>query len=227
MTNGTHHTTEFDTGLDSIEMYQRYPLLKPSVGIHYGDWGPKLLVIGESHYLPEGSTVHLDPEKWYQGDQSALGIVNKENERAWMNTRGILKKKNGFRARGHAIYRHLEAALHESGIPKSPNAFQYIAYMNGFQRPAVDGESIKHSPVDVREAIRTIKEVIQVLRPDQVIFVSSKAGNKIGSQLEVPSVSVPHPACPHWNRKDIKGGPGRQRFVQHVMKTVEQYSTLK
>ena len=226
MTNSSHHTTEFDTQLDSMPIYRRYPILKPSIGIHYGKWGPKLLIIAESHYLPEKSTIHLDVEKWYEGDHRDLGFVGQENEAAWMNTRGILSKKNGFRDRGHAIYRNLEAALHDSGIPKSHNAFQYVAYMNGFQRPAVKGETINTSPIDVSNAVETIQRVIEVLLPDQIIIVSSKVRDRIGPQLDALYVAVPHPACRHWNRKDLKRGPGRLQFVQHVKAAVERHDNL-
>ena len=75
-----------------------------------------LLVIGESHYMPKGSTVQLDPDRWYKGNENHLD----EDERAWIHTRDVIKanfiephKVRGiFRNIGHEIY----TVMKDSGL---------------------------------------------------------------------------------------------------------------
>ena len=146
-----HYTSVFDPQLDQVPIYNQFPSLKPSVGVNYGTRGPKILIVAESHYLPKESKVHLDASAWYNLDRSALSVVGKkqEVEEHWMNTRGILKKKLKKWKQGHAIYRNLENALHDAGLPRSANAFQYVAFMNAFQRPAATGLTIETTGLGV------------------------------------------------------------------------------
>ncbi|MCK2147569.1 hypothetical protein MYE70_00665 [Marinobacter alexandrii] len=213
-----HYTSVFDPQLDQVPIYNQFPSLKPSVGVNYGTNGPKILIIAESHYLPKESKVHRDASTWYSLDHSALSVVGKkkEVEEHWMNTRGILKKKLKKWKQGHAIYRNLENALHEAGVPRSANAFQYVAFMNAFQRPAATGLTIKATQQDISVARETVSSVISILAPDHVIFVSSKARDLVGKKLGIPHASVPHPACPHWNNQKLKKGPGREQFIAHI-----------
>ena len=45
---------------------RRFPCMHPWIGSRYQDKRHKrLLVIGESHYLPPDSTIHHDPDRWY------------------------------------------------------------------------------------------------------------------------------------------------------------------
>ena len=52
---------------------QRFPCMRPWIGSRYRDERHKrLLVIGESHYLPSDSTIHRDPGRWYRSRQEDL-----------------------------------------------------------------------------------------------------------------------------------------------------------
>ena len=93
--------TDFDTSLKQIPHYQAYPAMLPFVGEEYiSEQHKKVLVIGESHYLPKESTVHHDAEAWYAGSQESLN----DKEVAWINTCELIlslheEKKNVFRVR--------------------------------------------------------------------------------------------------------------------------------
>lgn len=149
-------------------------------------------MVAESHYLPAGSTVHMDAERWYAGSEADLAG---EREPRWIHTRGILNKSAGrWRPKGHTIYRRLEQALVEAGFPESDNTFKYVAFMNGFQRPAVEGLSLKPHKADLRVSRDTLNGVVAAaLQSDQVIFVSSKARRFLGGQLNsgVPRRTAP------------------------------------
>jgi hypothetical protein len=206
-----HYSDCFDENLDEIPHYLSYPRMRPFVGTEYGRGGPKILLVAESHYLPPASTVHLDAARWYAGSESDLCP---EKERGWINTREIVNKGRWVK-KGHTIYRHVALALEEAGIPASNNAFRYVAFMNCFQRPAVSKQSISATPLDLEVAVQTVSAVIEVLAPDHVVFISTKAKDKVGKRMALPSYSIPHPACPWWHRASKKG-TGKDQFVRLV-----------
>ncbi|KXS53750.1 MAG: Uncharacterized protein AWU57_1868 [Marinobacter sp. T13-3] len=207
-----YYTEAFDDQLDTIEIYKRYPLLKPFVGSDYGHNGPRILLIAESHYLPPESTVHRDPASWYEGHEDVLT----PEEQKWMRTRRILNKPlKGWKAKGHTIYRNIESALLKAGLPANDSVFRQIAFMNAFQRPAKTGDTIKQKKQDVEVAVETINQVIDVLQPDHIVFVSTKAKRTVGKYISQGSVGVHHPACAWWNRKQ-NGLNSKQRFINHI-----------
>jgi len=207
-----YYTEAFDVQLDTIEIYRRYPLLKPFVGSDYGCNGPRILLIAESHYLPQDSTVHQDSTSWYTGNEGILTT----GEQKWMRTRRILNKPlKGWTAKGHTIYRNIESALVKAGVPANDSVFRQVAFMNAFQRPAKTGASIKQTKQDVEVAIETINQVINALKPDHIVFVSTKAKRTVGKHLIQASVGVHHPACAWWNRKQ-DGLSSKQRFINHI-----------
>lgn len=211
-----YYTEEFDPKLNAIDIYKQYPLLKPFVGSDYGKGHPKILLIAESHYLPPESTVHSDPASWYSGTEDNLN----PKEQQWMRTRKILNKSlRGWKAPGHAIYRHLESALIEAGLPANDSVFRQIAFMNAFQRPARTGASIKNTKLDVEVATYTVEQVIEALQPDHIVFISTKAKRTVGRRLKQKSEGVHHPASPWWNRKQ-NGLSSKKRFITLISEYV-------
>ena len=102
--------------------------MQPWMGDHYQDDRHKrLLIIGESHYLPEGSTIHHDSDAWYTGSQNDLS----DEERKWVCTAGNIR---GAWNRAHTIYREiareLSRILDERGLTHDDFVFQHIAYCN-------------------------------------------------------------------------------------------------
>lgn len=206
------YTEAFDEGLDQIPLYQRYPALKPFVGNTYGTNRPRILMIGESHYLPKDSDVHLDADLWYQGSQDDLS----KKETGWLRTRGILDKHRGdWRPKGHTIYRRMEKALIDAGIPADDSVFKHVAFMNAFQRPAKEGDSIQAKKVDNDVAADTIDQVISVLKPDRVLFVSTKARKTLAKRLSMVSDGVKHPASPWWYRLH-RNETAKDRFTRLI-----------
>lgn len=210
------HTTKYDSNLECIPHYKKHPQMMPFIGTEYGENGPKILLIGESHYLQPTSTIHLNPILWYEStdkdlDKVVTGGVRREY---WAtHTRACLTKKaRNWKKKSFTIFRNLEAALVESGYPVADNTLRYIAFMNAFQRPAVSRSSIKHTHLDREHSAFTVQSVIDTIMPDHVIFVSRKAHKAIGSQLSISSKSLPHPASAWWNRSS-KDGTGKEQFI--------------
>lgn len=208
----THHSQEYDAAFDQLPHYHAYPRMRPFVGRLYGQHGPKILLVAESHYLPPGSSLHLDAQRWYAGSEKDLSV----DEKPWIHTRNIIDKEGGkWTAKGHEIYRRLNRALSEAGCSDGGNMFRYVAFMNGFQRPAITGKSLEVQKKDIEVATQTLNGVINIIQPECVIFVSTKAKKYLGKHLTIESKGVPHPACIWWYRTS-KYGTGKERFISLV-----------
>ena len=77
------------TNIALPEHLRRYPCMQPWIGSRYRDERHKrLLVVGESHFLPPDSTIHHDPARWYRSSQTdlsseevPLGIHHRQHHR--------------------------------------------------------------------------------------------------------------------------------------------------
>lgn len=208
-----HYSDTFDEGFSRVPHYLAYPRMRPFVGCRYAGAKARILLVGESHYLPKSQTLHLDAQRWYQGQE---GDFRPGQGLGWIHTREILNKSTGeWRKQGHAIYRNLDRALYEAGFQSGDSALEHIAFMNGFQRPARERLSLEVAPEDIEVGRETLAAVIDILRPDGVIFVSRKAARHLSGELKVPHGSVPHPASAWWNRASRRG-TGKNQFIQQV-----------
>ncbi len=213
-----HHTTKYDNDFNKIPFYKKYPEYLPFIGKKF-DENSKILLLGESHYLPKSSVVHKNPSNWYKGSNSLLS----GEEPLWINTRRVVNNIHGKNKpipqkwkRSRTIYRNIEKALIESGLPVVDNLFCNLAFMNSFQRPAeVTGESIDVHPIDIEESAKVINRVIEIIKPEHICFVSSKASKSLVKHLKVNFEidTVSHPASVWWNRESRKG-ISRELFIQ-------------
>lgn len=217
---------EFDRELDSISHYMLYPELKVWIGSNYGHARSKILILGESHYLPRDCTQHHNVVRWYEGLPTEL-----RSGFGWLNTRKIIANgiQNGWKERSKSIYRNIETAIFESKLllDSPATAFTEVAYMNFFQRPAEStGGSIRVRPEDVSRSAEVLKNVAAVIQPNIVMFASSLAwrwaeASSLDDFLRHRGVSVgraPHPGMPWWNRSSRKydGKSGRRHFIDQI-----------
>jgi hypothetical protein len=204
-----------------IDIRQSYPTMTPFVGNRFADAvGPRILLVGESHYLPDGSTQHLDPGTWYSGSAASLNA----EEVHWISTARIVREacNDRFKNRAHWIWKHAFQAINEAG----PGYEDYVqvaedlAFCNFFQRPALKGESLDPAGQDVAVANAALEDTVRALNPNAVAFVSRRAWWNFGAQtsMPVPVVATSHPTCAHWNRscKMYAGRTGRQVLVDFV-----------
>jgi len=214
--------------MDTIKQYQRYPCMKPWIGNKYhSPMHKRLLVLGESHYLPKGSTVHLIAEDWYEKQQKDLS----KEEVKWLSTSGIIEnnKDKNFPKKAHGIYKNacIEINSCSFNYKLSSQAIEHFAYYNFFQRPAeVTGDSIKVKGIDKEVSILVLESVIKKLEPELIIFTSSlagKFGKEVASKKGIPFVITPHPTCAWWNRTAKKyNGRGRDLISTFL----EQYKWM-
>ena len=207
-------TKKYDKSLKKICHFQKFPEMLPWIGKDYDSRNhKKLLIIGESHYLPERSTVHKNPCKWYRLSSHKLS----KREREWINTRQIIDsgRNQKWESKAHWIYRNVELILKRVFKPNdTTNMFQYIAFTNYFYRPAKNGQSIELSPDDKKHSREIIQQVVSKIKPDIVCFVSTTSyetakEDSIISFLNSRRIKydyTPHPTCPWWNRSCKKYG---------------------
>ncbi|WP_299183703.1 hypothetical protein [uncultured Aquimarina sp.] len=204
-------TRIFDSRFDEIEHYKKFPSMLPFIGKNYGkNNSRKIMLIAESHYLPPNSTISKNPENWYNSTQSDLT----KEEIAWINTRDILK--GDWKPPGHMIFRELNTRMSELMNLNEFRAITSIAFMNGFQRPAPEtGDSIKKfcKPIDYTIGARTITKVVNIIKPDLVIFVSKLSWDKLRKEIPKSELStkysfVCHPGTGgrYWHNKNYEHG---------------------
>lgn len=188
----------FYTKLSAIKIFKQYPQLMPFIGKYYDDNNKKLLLIGESHYLPENSTINKTIG-WY--DKNIKDLTDEEI--MWSNTKEIIrfhKNQNNYKEHGinfHKFYRHIEEAIIESSnLKDTENMFKYTAFYNFFLRPGFSGKSIEEENKDKIIANKTLLKIIEIIKPDIIIFLSVKALNNFSNYDKVNSVieGCPHPS---------------------------------
>lgn len=154
--------------LSSIPFYQSHWYMTPFIGDNYESSNhKKLLLIGESHYMPEGSTVHHDADLWYNG----IPTLSEEEQR-WCSTCG----SRGYNT--SVFTNRVNSSLHEL-IKSDNNAWQEVASINYFLRPCdckqnVNGlwRSYDGKDVDCEQAICNFIKILDVLKPDLFVFLS-------------------------------------------------------
>ena len=212
---------EYDTQLLKIDHYFKYPIMMPWIGEYYGERYKKVLFVGESHYFPSNSKAQMIAEQWYNSRQDCL--INDELD--YINTRDVISNrysKNG-------IWKNPGQIMINLGIfppLDSKNVFEWFSFYKFFQRPAqMEGNELLINELDTRIANEVFHSNIHILKPDVVIFLSSKAwnsSNKNGMNNIIFDF-VPHPSSKWWNRKSLKYSlndriplTGREKFEKLV-----------
>lgn len=226
----------YDTQLLSIPFYQSHWYMLPFVGDNYeSPKHKKLLLVGESHYMPKGSVVHHDEKLWYDGNPDLS-----DEEKRWCDTRGARYYKSG------RFGKNIDSAIREAFPVKGENAFIEIASYNYFLRPADDRQSFESICLDrdCDEAVRVFYAILEILKPDVIVFTSRFAFNH-AEWIDFPKnfncglrvyaekhhmnyVFTEHPSCSWWNRvAKVKTGSSddyfhgltsRQFFVESLRK---------
>lgn len=197
----------YEQAFNQIEFYQKHSYMKPFVGDRYESPShKKLVIIGESHYLPAHSMVHLNIDKWYDG---TCELTDKEQD--WCNT-----KNSRIYGYGKQFQQVIEKDLKEQF-----NAdFNDVASFNYFLRPSSMGKSIKKicTRIDRTYAAKNLKQVLEIMKPDIVVFASDYAYDcaawkddfpvandkdtfeKFAQRLNFIPVKANHPARGWWKR---------------------------
>ena len=186
---------------------EKFPCMQPWIGSLYQDNRYKrLLVVGESHYMPPESTIHHDPNRWYQSNENHLD----KEEREWVHTRGVIRAHFVEPHRGLGIFRNIGreivTVMKASGLAPDEFPREHIAFYNYFMRPAPKtGRGIKGhvEPQDCKISEEVLRWFVQRHQPELVIFVSrftGEYGESVVCEYGIPCISTPHPSRAWWNR---------------------------
>jgi hypothetical protein len=197
-------TKEFNRKFAEFHHYKNHPQMMPFVGKYWND-NKKLLVIGESHYLDPGFDVEIIKD-WYNFSVEELDGEDKEYAYGWTNTANIVDTTD-YKPKGHTLWRNIDSAIRETGFKPTENVFCYISFYNFYQRPAEKtGNSIIITNEDKAIANETLKFIIDVIKPNYLFFVSSKAW-QVFDKNTFSKDHVGHSAHPSsrwWNMKSSK-----------------------
>ena len=196
--------SDYESALGQIPFYRVRPFLAPFVGRRYASPSHrKLLIIGESHYAPEGETLHHNVEGWYDGSTK----VTEALPLYWnCYTRKTFAEWNSGR--------FSKTVLGELGnLFQTENPAEEVAFYNYFLRPADNRQSfVKICTERDREmSAKTFACVLKALSPDVVCFASYDAIQC--AEADFPKFCgrrlwddnghvfyVNHPAHSWWNR---------------------------
>ena len=205
-------------GADRAFYGELHPELMPYVGDNYDKTG--ILLVGESHYVENADQAEFNALDWYNNP------VPEEVENpfrkyiSWFDTRKVIRRyMEHERGKGHKIFSDPAKCLMElkPEIENDCEAFTYYAFMNYFQRPALEeGKSINADENDKKYAADLFDKVLEVIKPKTVVFLSKKAYwdyMEWGKPTEGHKLySVSHPTSPWWYRNNNNGECGRQSF---------------
>lgn len=224
--------------LATLPHLQKHPNYLPHIGKNFEQSSQRIMIVAESHYIHEKYNGFITPKEWYENPESIYTKIG--NNKGWFNTREVLQtyfkdKKNNTVKGGLKLFQNLEIAY--KTVFKTSDLFDECVFINYYQRPAESqGDSIIIHSIDSKVALENILTLIDVLKLDKIIFVSSKAyddfiANTTKKQrATLPYIgTVPHAAASSWwNRKSPKYGiesglaTGREKF-ERIIKPKNQF----
>ena len=152
----------------------RYPCMKPWVGCRFPGHDRRLAIVGESHYIPNGSTkMNLDPgENWYASCEKQA--VPNEEHRSWMNTAKCIGDYRDPDRPDHKTYKKIEKALKKHRL-----CFDDIAFFNYVFRPVHEwARGYSHQcfnigPKDRKVSAKIMRWFIHKHNPTHIVIASS------------------------------------------------------
>lgn len=210
--------------------YTHFKQMLPWIGTDYGKGiFNKIILIGESHYLPKDVNEEMfDPESWYYDVVHSEWYTEGDDEEQMTNTRQFLSGP----LKPHRMYNNTHNVLREVFMEKCPglicdNLYRYVTYYNYFLRPARNKGSIRDiiTPDDQKVAFNTLKELAAILKPDYVFFLSKFAWesfmNKTSNETLPFIVGYSDHPSRRWNQVNNYNGTwmtSKECFKQFLLK---------
>lgn len=211
---------------------EKYPVLTPYVGKNYNhDHHKRILIIGESHYLPENESNKSELNKWYSSSLK----TNPISDESYINTAGVVSDSinNKKLQKGHTFFNNLSISInqaYQNSYEYQRNILHHIAFLNFFPRPATYGKSLNVHSLDTENGKAVLNWFILKEKPEVVIVVSSKAGYEAINVLrnhKLDSLVTAHPASAWWNREAKKyGGKTSKLAFEEFLKEKEVFKII-
>ncbi|MEZ7494954.1 hypothetical protein QO206_05620 [Leeuwenhoekiella aequorea] len=211
----------------NIPFLSQLPGLLPHIGSGYAQAKRKIIIVGESHYLAASLNNKVTREDWYDNILNILEKIRDAKSLGYIHTRGVISDMlTGKFNKAYTIFYNLNRE-YQDVYETSDHLFKSAVYLNYFQRPAeVTGDSINNNKRDNEVAYDNLIKLSSILKPDIVIFVSSKSFEAFQSEDSKQKLAgftfdtVPHAASAWWNKKSKNYGTnedgslrtGKQKF---------------
>lgn len=218
---------QYENKLHENEFLRHHYECLPFIGEQYEK--SRLLLIGESHYVPKEEIQFVDRRDFYEAsfDDLAEGKYKR-----WINTREVFNSrvydKKDFKGFFSNPATEIARVIYQTDrltTEQKIEAMHYYSFMNYFKRPSFDaGKTITElTNKDYQLAYDVSKYIIEVLAPKLIIFISKKAyyafcdsdqNRRLREKYVIEFVS--HPSCCWWNKKRKDGGSAREDFYNYV-----------
>ncbi len=218
---------KFDKELIKNDFLRRHYECLPFIGEKYEEH--HLLLIGESHYVPTNEIPLVNRNDFYDISFDDLG---QGEYRKWINTRYVFEsrvyEKVNFKCFFSNPATEIARIINQTSNPSFDQkiaAMHEYAFINYFKRPSYNkGKTITElSCKDYYYAYNISKEIIEILKPNHIIFLSKKAYyafcdlSKNDEQKQEYTLNcVSHPCSIWWNRKRKDGKSARQDFYDFL-----------
>jgi hypothetical protein len=205
--------------------------MKPFIGEKWGKPN-KILLIGESHSL-EGFADEKIISDWYLLKEEKLTCDQRYNTTTEKLINDGLESGNYHKNR---IYSEINSVVKEVNCELD---ITYFAFMNFYQRPAIKEHEIFNKKDD-SVANKTVNEVIKILEPDYVFFLSSTAWDRLNIEFDNKIFMdifdhkkighSCHPTDPWWNKEsngneifigDREKNTGKMTFRKFIEKATQ------
>ncbi len=217
---------KYDDELRKNHFMNRHYECLPFIGNKYDE--SRLLLIGESHYIPKSAVQYVDREDFYK---ISFDDLPEGEYKDWVNTRSVFEYrantgvsfKNFFSRTAAEIAKilyHTETPTKEQKM----SAMHQYAFINYYKRPSyAEGKTItKITDEDNKYAYDVSCYIIDILKPRLIVFLSKKAYDSfcardrgaLGSRYDI--VAVSHPSSPWWYRKRNDGKTAKDDFYGFI-----------
>jgi hypothetical protein len=219
--------TKYDEQLkSSVHHFRIHEPMLPFIGEHYEKH--RILLISESHYLPESKKKELD-NSWYE-----TRVLSAELN-GYHNTRGVV---HDFK---HRLFANIQKELK---VQSQSLNFKFVVWYNFFQKPALHKSTIKNqiTEKDIQVSHEVFEKLLEILKPNVVIFLSKLAFDTLQKdsngkyvrkydpekkcylfkEYEVPIYWAHHPNSSYWHSSKLTGSNGIQRFrnsINNIIRT--------
>ncbi len=223
---------QFDEEFLKNDFLKRHEECLPFIGEKYEE--SRLLLVGESHYVPKQDVQKVNRDDFYD---ISFKDLTEGTYKGWIDTRKVFEyrayDKKEFDPFFSNTATEIAKAIHETNNlsrNQKIDAMHQYAFMNYFKRPAYDqGKTIRElTELDYKYAYDISSYVMEILDPKLIVFLSKKAywafcdadNKRLCSKYSIKCVS--HPSCVWWNRKRSDGKCAREEFYEYVADLFKQ-----
>jgi len=217
----------FDCELTKNEFLERHYECLPFIGENYEN--SRLLLVGESHYVPKKESHFVNRDDFYD---ISFDELEDGEYKGWINTRYVFENRvygtgsfDVFFSNTATEIARIMNHTNDLSMEQKRAAMHQYAFINYYKRPSYEqGKTIRQiTDKDNKYAYEISRSIINTLEPKLIIFLSKKSyyafcdSNQDGEIWEKYKIKcVSHPSSIWWNRKRNDGRCAREDFYGYI-----------